>query len=336
MIHDEFSGASLHNVAGTEDAPWTDGGRRLLRVPASVAAELNDVARERLRHPTGCELRFVPESNEAVAVTLSSPAPERVRTFWGEFQMPAVFELHSEPTTHEFAVPEALYGLEDRIANGRFDPRVCRLRFEPDAPVAVHDVAGACRPPQQDEIPDHRYLAYGTSITEGEAATATHLGYVSRVARRVGADPFNLGCSGSAFCERAIAEHIAGREDWDIASLSVSVNMANREFTIEQFRDRAETLVETVTRAHPDRPVVCITLFPYHADLSHDGDADRAMAFRSALVDAATASAHGDLRVVDGLDAMAPTGLSTDLLHPGDHGMASIAADIASAFEDSG
>jgi lysophospholipase L1-like esterase len=65
-------------------------------------------------------------------------------------------------------------------------------------------------------VPDVRYLAYGTSITEGAKATATHLNYVSRVAQRRGYDALNLGCSGSAYCEGVLAEYIARRNDWDV------------------------------------------------------------------------------------------------------------------------
>jgi lysophospholipase L1-like esterase len=101
-------------------------------------------------------------------------------------------------------------------------------------------VAGDCRPPAASEVPDVRYLAYGTSITEGAKATATHLNYVSRVAQRRGYDALNLGCSGSAYCEGVLAEYIARRNDWDVATFALSVNMANAAFSTAQCRERVE------------------------------------------------------------------------------------------------
>lgn len=335
MIHEEFPTASLHNVTETEPAEWTDGGHRLSRVPESVRSRVNVSARNRFRHPTGCELRFVPETDETtVRVTLSAGENTVVRTFWGVFQVTEILEIGPEPTTLEFTVPDRIAALEPPAATaGAFDRRVCRLRFERFVPVAVHDVAGDCRPPTAEERPDVRYLAYGTSITEGAKATAQHLSYVSLAARELGIDASNLGVSGSAYCEPTLAEHIADREDWDVATLSLSVNMANRGFTLERFERRVDAFVNTVAKANPDRPVVCITLFPYHADLVRGDDRERASAFRAALRRTAEA-APANVSLLEGPDLLTGTGLTTDVLHPSDAGMASIGTGLASALRE--
>lgn len=334
MIHDEFPTVSLHNVAETDAADWTGrtaDGHRLCRVPSSVRSAVNVAARERLRHPAGCELRFVPRGDdETVSVTLSAPAETVVRPFWGEFQGAETHTLDAAPTTLEFSVPEGVRRLESAVAaTSAFDPRVCRLRFDAWVPVAVHDVAGDCRPPTEAQRPARRHLAYGTSITEGASATAGHLTYVSRIARAVGADALNLGVAGAAYCEPAIADYIAG-ENWDVATLAVSVNMANRGFTLEQFRTRADALVDTVAGTNPDRPIVCVTLFPYHADACRGDDVERAIEFRTALREIVDDSARENVSLVEGPDVMAATDLTADLLHPGDAGMAAIAEGLSS------
>ena len=347
MNADAYSTVSLHNVAETVSADWVNGtdgtgataetdGDRLCRVPASVSANLNVDARERLRHPTGCEVRFVPERDDAVvSVTLSSAESTVFRPFWGDFQPPGPLKLGPTPTTFEFAVPERLPLLDDATMRaGAFAPRVCRLRFEAGAPVAVHDIVGDCRPPTAGELPARRYLAYGTSITEGAAASASHLTYVARVARRLGLDALNLGCSGSAFCEPAMADYLAGRDDWDVATLALSVNMANRGFTLSQFRERAGELVNAVARAHPTRPVACVTLFPYHADVVYSENSERAAAFRRALRAVIAESPCDNLHAVAGEELMKPTGLSADILHPGDAGMAAIGRGIARRLDE--
>jgi lysophospholipase L1-like esterase len=153
------------------------------------------------------------------------------------------------------------------------------------------------------------------------------------MARALGVDALNLGTSGTAYCEPAIAEYVAGREDWDVATLALSVNMANRGFTVAQFRERAANLVDAVAGADPDRPVVAVSLFPYHADVVAGDDPERARAFRSTLREAVAASSHDNLHVVAGEDLLDVTGLTTDLLHPGDAGHGAIADGLATAVE---
>jgi len=264
-------------------------------------------------------------------VTLSAAELTTVWQFWGPFQGQEVVEIGPEPRTIELSVPDRVGRLRDDVDAGPFDPRVCRLRFGMGAPVAIHDVRGDCRPPQDEELPDRRYLAHGTSITEGADASAPHLTYVSGAARAAGVDPINIGASGSAFCEAAMAEHVAERDDWDVATLSLSVNMSNRGFTLAQFEERVDRFVATVAGANPDKPVVCVTLFPYHADAVAGDDAERARAFRRALHEAA--DGHANVALVEGPDLLDATGLTTDLLHPGDAGMASIADGLADEIE---
>jgi len=328
--HDAFPSVSLHNVAELAVPDWTDGASQLCRLPSAVGEQLNVMARDRVRDPTGAEIRFVAESDDAtVEVTLSASGGGTAHVFWGPFQATEPVDIGHEPTTHEFSVPERLRQLRaDEDETGPFDRRVCRIRFEAWGPVALHDVSGPARPPELDELPDRRWLAYGTSITEGAVADP-HLTYVSQAARGAGVDPLNLGMAGSAYCEPAIADYIAARDDWDLATLSVSVNMANRGFTVEQFRDRVEYLVNTVAGENPDKPVVPMTLFPYHADLVAGDDPERAAAFREAVRSVVADSPHDNLHLVAGEGLLSTTGLHTDILHPGDDGMIEIGRALA-------
>lgn len=329
----EYPSVSLHNVAETVPAEWDKSGDRLCRVPATVGAELNEMARDRVRHPTGSEIRFVPEAGANVEITLSAPEPTQVRPFWGSFQPWEPTEIGPTPRTLTFSVPDRLRELTVTDGTGRFDPRVCRILLERVPAVALHDVTGDCRPPAPEELPDRRYLAYGTSITEGAAASATHTNYVTHVAQNCGYDALNFGCSGSAYCESAMAEYIASREDWDVATLAMSVNMANAEFSVAEFRDRVETFVNTIAEAHPRKPIACVTLFPYSADVTESGDADRAEAFRAAVRDVVADAPHTNLSLVEGTDLLDLSGLTADVLHPGDKGMEAIGDGLARHLE---
>lgn len=329
MELEEYPSVSLHNVAELVPAEWDGDGDRLCRVPARVGEKLNDRARERVRHPTGSEIRFVPDEGAEIELTLSAAERTQVRPFWGAFQPWEPTEIGPTPETLTLSVPKRVKELTDVERRNRFDPRVCRVLFERAPAVALHDVTGDCRPPQPDELPHRRYLAYGTSITEGAAASASHTNYVAHVARNCGYDALNLGCSGSAYCEPAMAEYIASREDWDVATLALSVNMANGGFSPADFRVRAESFVDTIAAAHPRKRISCITLFPYFADVTDSGDAEHATAYRRALRSVVADSPSTNLSLVEGTDLMDVSGLTADLLHPGDAGMEAIGDGLA-------
>ncbi|MFC7140355.1 GDSL-type esterase/lipase family protein [Halosimplex aquaticum] len=330
----EYTSVSLHNVAETVPAEWAADGDRLHRLPADVASQLNEMADDRVRHATGSELRFVPETDDAeIEVTLSAEGPGQVRVFWGGFQPWKPTDIGPEPTTLTLSVPERLRKLETGVDN-RFDPRVCRFLFERTPAVAVHDVTGDCRPPDPAELPDTRYLAYGTSITEGAASSATHLNYVSRTARALEWDALNFGCSGSAYADLPMAEYIAERDDWDVATLALSINMANQDFSVATFEERAEAFVRTVADAHPDKPIACITLFPFYPDVIEGGDAERAEAFRAAVREIVAETDHPDLFVIEGTDLTDVSGYSADVLHPGDAGMEDIGRNLARRLDE--
>jgi len=284
-------------------------------------------------HPTGCEVRFCPKRQDSeVEITLSAAEPTQIRVFWGSFQPTKPITINSTPTTLTLRVPERLQELSEGVETGRFDQNVCRILFERIVPVALHDVIGDCRPPQPEELPDSRYLAYGTSITEGAKASSPHLSYVSQLARRRGYDALNLGTSGSAYLDAALAEYIADRDDWDIATLGLSVNMTTGEFSTQEFHQRAEYFVNTIADAHPHKQIVCVTLFPYYADITETGDTDLASAFREALRTVVSESPQNNLSLVEGTNLLTGSGLTWDLLHPSDAGMDSIGNGLASHF----
>lgn len=335
MEMEKYPSVSLHNVAETEPAEWADDADRLCRVPATVGAGLNETARERVRHPTGSEIRFVPHSEEdEIEITLSASERTQVRTFWGSFQPWEPTEIGPEPKTLELTIPNRLTELTTTSETGRFDPFVCRIAFERFQAVAVHDVSGNCRPPDGDELPDQRYLAYGTSITEGAASSATHMNYVTHIARNCRYDALNLGCSGSAYCEPAMADYIASRDDWDVATLALSVNMANTGgFSPGEFAERAELFVDTIAAAHPEKPIACVTLYPYFDDVIDSGNPEHAQAYREALRSIVDESSHDSLFLIDGSELMPLSGLTADLLHPGDTGMEIIGREISKQLE---
>lgn len=339
MHHDDIQ---LHNVAELREPDGRDG-TLLQRVPESVRVELNEGAQARMRHPAGVELRFVPEGPDPVEVTLSTiprngVAEGTVRVFWGPFQTHETFPV-GERETIRVSLPERLTRLDPDVADGlAFDPRVCRLVL-PGAHrgghVVYHGADGDLRPPRPEELPDRRYLAYGTSITEGEAPLAEHLTYVNQTARRLGADHINLGSCGTAYCDPAMAEHIAARDDWDVATLALSVNMVG-SFSVAEFRERAAHMIDTVAGAHQDDPVAAITIYTNESDVCEGiAEAERSEPYREALREVVAETPHDNVHLLEGpaiVDGVA--GLTPDLVHPGDDAMIRMGENLAARLDD--
>ena len=330
----------LHNVSSVIEAD--DGGIAPERVPESVRVTLNGKAERNYLRPSGVEIRFAIESGVA-RVTLTCPEGRcEVTPFWGPFQTGPNerVEVGAEPTTVEMELPERLGDLESGVIDeSYFDPAVCRLVLRGN-PIRLHGIDGDVRPPTSDELPERRYLAYGTSITQGAVATDHPSTYVADAARRVNADLLNLGTGGSAFCEPEIADYIADRDDWDVATLAVSVNMIAVGFTAAEFRERASYLVETVAAANPGKPVVCITLFPVFPDVcvgytDYKDWAATPDEYREVLREVVADSGRENVHLLEGEELLSDvSGLSPDLLHPTDRGMVEIAERLAPVLDD--
>ena len=330
MIHENVE---FHNVAELRAAPHL-AGLRLQRVPENVRKLLNDGAQMRMLQPDTAEIRFLADG--PCRITLSSEGNTGVTVFHGLFDSRQRFTIGPGPQAIEIAVPERLRELDAAYwRNMSFSPRVVRVIFGGPArdPVLFHRIEGAnVRPPEAADLPGVRYLAYGTSITHGFDAEGPHLSYVSQTARRLGADLINLGVGGAAHCEPELADYIAERDDWDISTLALSVNMQG--FGLEDFRDRISYMVNRVAEADPRRPVACVTLYPYFRDFGIElpgepvgGSPEQ---YRQALRDVTAACPHRNVHLIEGPDILQDiSGLTADLIHPGDNGMIEMGLNLA-------
>jgi lysophospholipase L1-like esterase len=330
MIYQEIE---LHNVA---EAHPVRGGVLLQRVPEEVRVQLNPGAQMRVRQPDNAELRFLCDGGP-VRVTLSSLGATDVTLFYGPFHGRQRYSIGQRATTIEIPPPsprlEALAPSFRRELH--FSPAVRRLILggRQREPLILHGIEGnGLRPPAGADLPSVRYLAYGTSITHGFDAEGPHLSYVAQAAWHLGADLINLGVGGSAHCEHALADYIATRNDWHVATLALSANMQG--FSLDEFYERVAYMVNAVSGADASRPVACITLYPYFRDLriedagaSYGGTPAQ---YRQALRDAVAACPHLNVHLIEGPEILTQIrGLTHDLIHPGDHGMIEMGRKLA-------
>jgi len=291
--------------------------------------------------PGGVEIRFECDSSIA-RVRLSCAGHSKIFVYHGLFQVAEPFSITEETRTLEIEIPERIQNLRDkRNLDGSFSPDVVRIlpHGPVQSPMILHGVEGAgIRPPASNRLPGRRYLAYGTSITQGMLASGPHLSFPALVARRLGADLINLGSAGSCHCEQSMSDYIANREDWDIATLCVSTNMIGAGFSPAAFRERVDYLIHRVAETRADRPVVCIPVLPHFRDnllaITKGNDAIDPEPFRRELRFAVADCDLDNVHIVDGGEILRDiTGLTADLLHPSDHGMIEIAQRLGPVLE---
>lgn len=326
---------SLHNVV--EEEPCPTGGSYLRRFPKAVRTLLSPLGARVAEEAAGAEIRFVTESHgfrlaldaEPSCLDPSASSRQEAFVFRGDF-------FHSrhliEPgRVNHLTVTDIGNAMGARLAGlgaaaregGRFSPDVWRVlvgRF-PAALVELSTFGKPCRPPRPDEVPSRRWLAYGSSITNGGSPTSHHLAYIYQAAYQLGVDVFNQGLSGSCYCEPEVAAYLAARKDWDLITLEIGVNM-RQDFSPEEFAQRSGHLVRTLTEAHPDKPIVLISIYP-NADLAPFArDADAPVAKRqAAFVDTLKQLAAGNVFYIAGTDILRNfQSLTTDLIHPSDLG----------------
>jgi hypothetical protein len=339
----EWKNADLANVA--ELVPQEKGGYLLQRVPEQVRAELNPQAQNRVQQCANSEIRFVCEDLDGqVTLDLESasdgadleqytgnyPSMERVRMNKGE-RRELTFGYSNR-------LLEVLRNEEGDLPRAGFDPRVIRLRLR--GRWLLHDIRGSYRAPIfARETPSRRLLVYGTSISQGQAASGSHLAWAAVCARRLEKDLVNLGCGGSCFCEPAMADYIADEAQWNSAVLEISVNMLRGGFTTDQFRERVEYFLERISQRRR-QTVFCTSIFPFFGDLGPEYYwesmvADHPNEFREILQQVIRKLGRINLIYVPPHELLTDfTGLTHDLLHPADEGMVEMGLRFAEKIRE--
>lgn len=325
-----YQNVELHNI--TEVQEQTNGSVRLQRLPDTVRQCMSEKGTFRGLAASNAEIRFLCDTPH-VKVTLSCANDVRFCVAHGSFLHPEVRHLKGgQPQTFEIGMPSDLRALKPQYQEDLyFAPKVFRILLPCDT-MYFHAVEGEnIRPPSASQVPGVRYLAYGTSITEGARATMPHLSYVAHAARRLRVDLLNFGMSGACHIEPELVDFMAEGVDWDLATLWLSVNMV-RYFEEPVFRERVEYAIDRIAGSHPECPVLCLTMAPFHIGLCADQEewVPKAEAFRQIVREAANSSTHSNVHLIEGSEVAASTdGLSADCVHPSDYGMFEIGHALA-------
>jgi hypothetical protein len=142
----------------------------------------------------------------------------------------------------------------------------------------------------------------------------------------LGLDHLNLGLAGGAHCEEQLADHIANRSDWDIATLELGVNMLGHDTDV--FKERVRQFLNEVAGENRDKWIFCIDIFTFGGDL--ESRRGKHTKFRKIVRDEVGRLGLPRLIHLDGRRLVrTPTSLSFDLCHPSPQGMEEIAGNLA-------
>ena len=327
MIFEEME---FYNVAELID----DGGagKLLTRIPNDLRLSLNEAAKGHALFPAGSEIRFnLNGATVKIVLNVEGEGWGIAEVFQGPFQVNWHY-LDSKPTEIVIVPPAnpELLAKAARKSSSSFDPSLTRLilpHLNTIRLVAIEIKNGNITPPSPGQTPSRRYLAYGSSITHGSAALRPTGTYAARTAELLGVDLVNLGFGAGAHCESQIADYIAGRKDWNFASLELGINMVGG-FEAEEFRKRVEYLISRIAQAHPDKWLFCMDMFAFSDDVEEN--VGKSEEFRK-IVSAVVKKVNSPKVVhLDGRKILTQfSGLTLDLLHPSSSGMEQMAQNLS-------
>ncbi len=334
----KYLGVELH---GFDRLTKDKDGVALGRYPKEVYDRLKDLSQVSADNAGGGEIRFV--SKGEARITLSCVAPpnrglvSKVQVFYGDYQEREYVLTDNTPMTITAKVPQLLFDSVGKTKQA-MSLIVTRLILW-NGCFKILGIEGDFLPMEQDMLPKKTLLSYGTSITQGSNATSPMISFVKLTARLLGMDSINLGLAGAAFCDEVITDYIAQRNDWDILTLCISVNMFNQGYSVDEFYQKARYMVEHISSKHPDKNIYCISLFPFFSDLGlENGSAKsvcRPQEYRDALNKIVREVGSARVVFIDGGDLLCGmNNLSCDLLHPGDYGMISIAQKLSAIINN--
>lgn len=342
-----YKDIELHNAL--ELLPTIGGGVHMIRIPEAVRSTLSPLGRMVAQESAGCEIRFVTQAKSfrvALSVLPSTLFPYEIHNlniqiFKGAFfhstvQLEAGKINHINITDIIESTHNSFQMLKPEVRDtDYFDHTVWRIMLG-RYPTVFHEIdtyGYPIRPPKPEEVPSKKILFYGSSITNGASPTSYHLCYVQQAARYLKVDPLNQGLSGSCRMEKEMADYLANREDWDEICLELGVNV-RLDYSPEEFKKRSRYLIEQLIAKHSEKPVYLITIYPNGQSPANalevcDIQCNQE-AFSQVLRNLLAELQHPHLHLIEGADILTDyTGITTDLIHPGDYGHSEMGMNLA-------
>ncbi len=292
------------------------------RIPEELAHRVNPEAIVLHTNTAGGRVKFVTDSTLiSVKVKIHNPKHYSHCTF----AMTSGFDLYvGQPEEYRATFLPPIDATDEYISTVRFDIREQReitVNFPHYCDVLSLEIGlekDAVLKPAAGYLPKKPIVYYGSSITQGACASRPGNTYENRIVRELPTDYVNLGFSGSARGEDAMAQYIAG--------LDMSVFVYDYDYnapTVEHLRQTHEKMFRTIREHHPDLPVIMLTRPKFR--LNAEEEEKRAIVKET--YDKAVAAGDKNVYYIDGPTLMqyAKNDCSVDGAHPNDLGFYSMA-----------
>jgi lysophospholipase L1-like esterase len=292
------------------------------------------------RVQNGSEIRFIIKG--AVKIRLSPV--EGLGNRWPFIPLAIVYYGDNQHQSFQIIPPEGLTielqpiyepFKREKLARNLFlyDPDLVRIRLF--RAISIDSIEGDYCLPDESAFPARKYLAYGTSITQGARALLPDFNYPDIFGNLAGFDVHNYGMGGACFIEDSVIDFLTG-DSYDLISLCLSVNMLGRGYSPDVFRSRADKLLRSLREKNPRSPFLIISVLTHGRDLAFSQaenkiGMDVCTEYREILEE--LAAKYPPFRFLDGREILSPGNLSTDFLHPGDYGMLQIALALYEAYK---
>ena len=242
-------------------------GECYTRLPKEAAEATSDnTARLRI-YTAGGRIRFITDSTRVALIATYS-------YIYNACHMPltggAGFDLYVDKSYYTTFVPP--YGMSNGYeAVATFPTKEKRLitinmpTYSCPAEILVGIEEGATLEAAPDYTYEKPIVYYGSSITQGGCAARAGTNYPSVVSRKLDADHINLGFSGSAKGEDAMADYIA--------SLDMSVFVYDYDHnapSVEHLEATHERMFLRIREKQPDLPIVMISRPYFRATSNRD------------------------------------------------------------------
>lgn len=262
-----YGNCDIFNAA--EVVATSDGGVMFPRFSGSAVSSMSELGRTMAMRSSCVEIRFSTDAKRVRFTLGGGEESTRIFVYCGDYKYQS-FELAAgEKRDFEYCEVPAFSKISDkkaesRLYRNRYSRNVWRIVIS-DMKVVFYGVSSEggtyMRPPMPSELPKHRMIAYGSSISHGCWSDSYYLGYVQIAAEMCGIDIENKGLSGSCRYEHSVADYIASA-DFDSLFLELGTNMSNpKDFSVAEVTERIGYFINTVCTAHPDAPIICCT--PY-------------------------------------------------------------------------
>ena len=292
-------------------------GERYYRLPEEIAKTVNDGVSQLCKCTAGGRVRFVTDSARVAVIARRDPVTQ------------------SDHMTYVNKAGYDLYADDEYV--GTFRPGENQSKTELEAVLGIPAPRGerviTVNMPNYGgvrelfigiengatlrEAPDYALecpvVYYGSSITQGGCASRPGMSYQSIISRKLGVNHINLGFSGNARGEDAIAEYIAGLE------MSAFVyDYDHNAPTAEHLEKTHERMFSIIRKKHPTLPIIMVSRPLARAN----PDRDRRFEIIKATYDNAIASGDENVYLVNGGEFFGEVGYdgTVDGCHPTDLG----------------